>query len=144
MYLIPIDIEFLIHARDSHDSEFHHVLDLRDGSIHIVAEFDTLGDDLEWEEVEASPEIFVIIPPRESRDAFGDMEDFLQTLEEGEARRALARALRFPKPFRSFKETLYDFPEELEKWQSFSDARKREDALTWLTDNVRDWRLETP
>jgi hypothetical protein len=173
---IAIDLDDLALARNQFGSEFLHVLDLRNGRIHMVEEFggdltdcpetdndaawEDDGDDEEAEsdeeiddsddddpgfdpapspedvptarDVHMHPEVFLLIEPRESHIAFRDMEEFVDSLPEGEPRRALARSLRLPSPFRAFKDTLYDFPNERDEWFAFSEERQRQDAITWL------------
>jgi hypothetical protein len=191
---IQIDIDDLALARNQHNSEFLHVLDLRDGRIHMVEEFggdltdapvpDESGDegsgwvdpdededvagaggvleDCEEEEddddeeedlapppgpddvptsqdIRTYPDLFMLIETRESTTAFRDMEEFVESLAEGEPRRALCRALRLPRPFRAFKDTLYDFPNERDAWFSFSEERQRADAIEWLTARGIPW-----
>jgi len=191
---IPIDIDDLALARNQFGSEFLHVLDLRNGRIHMVEEFGAdltdkpppPADDEEWDEhedahpadqdpdaasdgtdddegdeeaddepdfepapspdvpptardVHTHPSIFLLIDPRESHIAFRDMEEFVNSLRDGEPRRALARSLRLPSPFRSFKDTLYDFPNERDKWFGFSEDRQRDDAIAWLEQNKVPW-----
>jgi hypothetical protein len=186
---IAIDIDDLALARNQHNSEFLHVLDLRNGRIHLVEEFGSdLGDepaledddDQDWpavdddepardldvaaddelddgddadddpeppsqddvptaRDIRTYPQLYLLIEPREEHTALHDMEEFVETLAEGEPRRALARALRLPRPFRSFKDTLYDFPDERDAWFSFSEERQRADALEWLSRNGVNW-----
>jgi len=67
------------------------------------------------------------------------MEDYVDGLPESEARRALARALRLPKPFRAFKDTLFDFPGEREAWFAFQTQHQREAAIRFLEENEVPW-----
>ena len=78
---------------------------------------------------------YLAIEPIPSHEAFGFMEDFVEELPNGEAARALERALRLPKPFRSFQATLEDFPPIQEKWFKFHHARILEVAAEWLEDH---------
>ncbi|MEK7949627.1 UPF0158 family protein [Luteolibacter soli] len=84
-------------------------------------------------------EIFLYIEPHSSRDGFRVMEDYVAGLPAGEAGRALARVLRLPKPFRSFKDTLFDFPEEREAWLAFQGQRQRQAAIRILEANQVPW-----
>lgn len=182
---ISIDIDDLALARNQHNSEFLHVLDLRTGRIHMVEEFGgdltddpdpEEDDDEDWVdgdptagtaddpaadddddddpplppppspddvptalEIANYPDLFILIEPRETHVAFRDMEEFVDTLQEGEPRRALARALRLPRPFRSFKDSLYDFPNERDAWFAFSEDRQRADAIEWLEERKIEW-----
>ena len=70
------------------------------------------------------------------------MEDFVDELPEGEGCRALDRALRLPRPFRSFKDTLLDFPDLRERWFKFHHGRMLERAQAWLDATLPGARLE--
>jgi hypothetical protein len=136
---IPVDLEILGNALDDGGGLAEHrwYLDLRNGELLVVSEFGDLPD--EYGEIEKQPEVFLLIEPRSSREGFRVMEDYVGELPEGEVRRALTRALRLPKPFRSFKDTLFDFPEEREAWFAFQKRRQREAAIEFLKAHEVPW-----
>ena len=130
---IPIDLMELGEALEDHTVTWY--LDLRKGDVI------PLSDDPECNEegLESNTEVFLPIPPRASREGFAMMENFVEAMPEGEASRSLARALRLPRPFRSFKDTLFDFPEERDSWFKFRSARLREAAIEFLAANEVPW-----
>jgi hypothetical protein len=136
---IPVNLEELGNALDDGGGLAEHrwYLDLRNGNILLVSEFGDFPE--EYDDVQEQPEVFLYIEPRSSREGFQTMEDYVDGLPEGEARRALDRALRLPKPFRSFKDTLFDFPAERETWFSFQNQRQREAAIRFLEENQVPW-----
>lgn len=129
----------LVEALTSGMSEASWLLDLESGEVVFAGQEDGSEEpeDEEWED----PARFLVIEPMDSHHGFGLMEAFAEQLPEGEARRALARALRLPKPFRSFKDTLADFPDERERWFKFHQDRMLEYAQDWLDDNLPGARL---
>jgi len=114
------------------------LLDLESGQV-IVAGLDGMDEETDGEPDEEAwedPNLFMPIRPMESHESFQIMEDFVDELPEGEGCRALARALRLPRPFRSFKDTLADFPDFRERWFKFHHGRMLEAAQEWLLENV--------
>lgn len=140
---IPIDLELLGNALNDGGGSADHqwYLDLRNGELLIVSEYSDVPD--EYEEAQKQPEVFLFVEPRSSREGFQVMEDYVEGLPEGEARRALERALRKPKPFRCFKDTLFDFPGEREAWFEFQNQRLREAAIEFLEARKVSW-VEAP
>lgn len=67
-------------------------------------------------------------------DGFRIMEEFVATLEEGEASRSLTRALRMRKPFRCFKDALLDFGDVRDQWFAFHNSWVEELARKFLKD----------
>jgi hypothetical protein len=72
------------------------------------------------------------IEPIGSREAYGDMEDFVERVRDPRARELLTRAIEGRGAFRRFKDTLLEFPELREAWFAFHDARMERRALEWL------------
>jgi hypothetical protein len=129
---IPVHLDELGNALDDGGGFAEHrwYLDLRNGQLIPVSEYADLPE--EYADIGEQPEAFLYIQPRSSREGFEVMETYVDTLPEGEARRALVRALRLPKPFRSFKDTLLDFPEEREAWFAFQTQHQRKVAIEFL------------
>ena len=137
---LTIDAGDLTMALQSHMDEASWLLDLESGEVVFAGPEDTgEAEEEDWED----PDRFLAIDPMESSEAFQIMEDFVDDLPEGEGCRALARALRLPRPFRCFKDTLLDFPSLREQWFKFHDGRMREYAQAWLEDNLPGARLSS-
>ena len=75
---------------------------------------------------------FVEIPTADSREGYRDMEDFVETVEDDRVAKLLQFALDGPRPFRRFKDALYSYPTEQQRWYSFKAARLRERVVEWL------------
>ena len=144
MNKIPVNLAELGNALDDGGglAEHHWYLDLRNGQLVRVSEFSDLPE--EYEDIGEQPEVFLYIEPRSSREGFAVMEEFVESLPESEASRALARALRLPKPFRSSKDTLFDLPEEREAWFAFLNQRQREAAIEFHKENEVPWTEAPP
>ena len=76
----------------------------------------------------------LIVEPIGSREAYGDMEDFVDRVGDSRARDLLGRAIEGRGAFRRFKDTLLEFPELRQAWFAFHDARIQRRALQWLVD----------
>ena len=139
MKAIPVDLEELGSVLyGGINAELEWYLDLRTGELLPISA-DFLAEMPQYKNVAKNPETFLPIGPLSSKEGFLVMEDFVDTLPEGEARRSLERALRLPKPFRSFKDTLMDFPEVRAAWFDFEHKRHRETAGAFLEENKIEW-----
>jgi predicted nucleotidyltransferase len=74
----------------------------------------------------------ICVEPIGSREAYGDMEDFVGGVRDSRARDLLSRAIEGRGAFRRFKDTLLEFPELRDAWFAFHDARMQRRALEWL------------
>ena len=133
---LRIDTDELIMALDDNSGMAECYLDRETGEVLRVSGA-LLGDEDEEfsARIEADPERYVFIDPIPSSAGFETMSDFVETVTDVEARRALERALAGRKPFRAFKDALLDYPAERENWFRFKDAACRKHAVTWLEDN---------
>ncbi|MGH2763789.1 MAG: UPF0158 family protein [Thermoleophilaceae bacterium] len=74
----------------------------------------------------------VCVEPVGSREAYGDMEDFVKRVRDARARDLLSRAIEGRGAFRRFKDALLELPELRQAWFAFHDARMQRRALDWL------------
>jgi hypothetical protein len=130
---LRIDARELAEALESHLDEGAWLLDLETGEVVFAgAEDEDLAEDENW----GDSDRFMAIPAMDPSDGFQIMEDFVDGLPEGEGCRALARALRLPRPFRCFKDTLQDFPTLRQRWFQFHDERVLKYAGEWTEDHL--------
>ena len=80
------------------------------------------------------PDRYIAVPRAESRDGYGDMEEFIETVQAESLQDRLWRAIDGRGAFRSFKNVLEDYPREQERWFAFRDARARQRVLDWLAE----------
>jgi hypothetical protein len=130
----------LTEALESHLDDATWLLDLESGAVILAGVDDDDLEELQEEDWE-DPDRFLPILAMDSHESFEIMADYVEELPEGEGCRALARALRLPKPFRSFKDTLHDFPDLRERWFKYHDARMLQYAQEWLEENLPGARL---
>jgi predicted nucleotidyltransferase len=72
------------------------------------------------------------IDPISSREAYGDMEDFIGQVRDPRTRDLLERAIAGRGAFRRFKDALYELPDLRQAWFTFHDVRMRRRAVEWL------------
>jgi hypothetical protein len=75
---------------------------------------------------------YIRIPFIESNEAYGDMEEFILTLEDERLQERLRDATRGRGAFRRFRDVLLSDPRERERWFQFRDARMHQRVLDWL------------
>jgi hypothetical protein len=75
---------------------------------------------------------FIQLPEADSREAYEDMEAFIETVTSPRLQDRLRTAIQGRGAFRRFKDVLIDLPAERERWFAFKNARVRERVLAWL------------
>lgn len=73
------------------------------------------------------------IEPLPSRVSFRIMEDFANSLPEGQEKEKLLMSLRYRKPFSSFKQTLV-YTSQRENWFAFKEKQMQEIIEEWMSD----------
>lgn len=73
------------------------------------------------------------IEPLPSRVLFCIMEDFANSLPEGQEKEKLLMSLRYRKPFSSFKQTLV-YTSQRENWFAFKEKQMQEIIEEWMSD----------
>jgi hypothetical protein len=86
------------------------------------------------EEEHPSDRGLIPIEPIPSREAYGDMQDFIGQVRDPRVRDLLERAIAGRGAFRRFKDTLQEHPELRQGWFAFHDARMERRAIEWLAD----------
>ena len=125
-----LDLDMIAMAmQDDGSLGTNYLLDTETGEV-IMYGFDSDTDD----EIDIDDEKYVGIDRIESYESYQHMEDFTVELPEGEARRQLEQALIRSKPFRHFKDALYDFPEVQKDWYKFKDDAMARIIVRWLVD----------
>lgn len=139
---LSVDAGDLIEALQGSPDEGAWLVDLESGEVILAAPEEVTGvpEDEDWED----PDRFLPIQPMSSREAFQVMADFVAGLPADEAGRALDRALRMHHPFRSFKDTLLDFPALEDPWHRFHEGRMLDYAQEWMDENLPEAALEVP
>ena len=135
MLKVSVSLDELCDAYEMNSDETTHYLDVTTGEILMRMDPVLTGykdDDLE-EELE-DEERYLELPTIASRDAYGLMVEFVETVTSTELQDRLNTALHGRKPFRTFKDALFDFPEERETWFRFEREVHQQEILKWLED----------
>jgi len=134
---LKIDLGWLANALEDHSNTWY--LDLRSGEVILDNPDADFDDETGGMEMNEHPEIFLHIDPLPSHEGYALMEEYTDGLPEGRAKSALTRALSQLKPFRRFKDALFDLPEERESWFKFYHARLGAAAIEFLKVNSVPW-----
>lgn len=125
--LSQVELDELASALEDHSLNGAWFLHPDTGEVEYVPEFSDDERDLDGEDL-------VRVDSLDSRESYGDMEDFIARVGDPRARELLERAVAGRGAFRRFKDTLFEFPELREAWFKFHDARMRRRAVRWLAD----------
>lgn len=128
-----VDLRSLAEALEDHSPETVWWFDPRtcETEPHL-ADPDLVG--LDQDEEHPLDRGLIRIEPIPSREAYQDMEDFIDRVRDPRARDLLERAIAGRGAFRRFKDTLLDFQELRAVWFAFHDARMERRAIEWLAD----------
>ncbi|GMA62925.1 UPF0158 family protein [Alicyclobacillus fastidiosus] len=135
MIRVPADLNELCDAFAVNNEEIEHYLDIETGK--VIMWMDPIATGIRDEELDDElengfGERYFHLPKIESREAYQLMVEFTEALTFSSLRDRLEAALSGRKPFRAFKDVLYDFPEEREQWFTFERNAHRRQVLQWL------------
>ncbi|WP_181149752.1 UPF0158 family protein [Arthrobacter sp. MYb227] len=126
--LEDLDLDMIAMAmQDDGSMGTSYLLDTETGEV-LMYGMDPDSDD----EIDLEDEKYLSIEPIQSYESYQHMEDFVGTLPEANARQRLEQALIRSKPFRHFKDALYDFPELQKDWYTFKDEAMAKVIVRWL------------
>jgi hypothetical protein len=79
-----------------------------------------------------------MIPKQSSHEGYHEMQEYIQTLEEGHLSELLEVAIQGSGAFRRFKNVLYNYSEAQDNWFKFCDVREQQRILDWLaSENIQ-------
>jgi hypothetical protein len=132
---LKVNLDELCSAMDDSSYEHDYYLDLETGEILFISDYmDNEENDNLKDRIDEGTEHYEQIPKAESHEGYGDMEDFIATVEDEHLAELLEVAINGKGAFRRFKDVLARYPEERERWFRFKDERMEERALEWLDD----------
>jgi hypothetical protein len=148
MNKLKVDLPGLMAAFEDASWETSYYLDLETGEVIMLTD-EELGyvDEPpnwplpEWQQEAAKraeeiwcdgEERYLRVPDADSREGYGDMEDFITTVENEHLRELLWVAVQGRGAFRRFKDVLHGYPRERERWFDFGDTQVRRRVLDWL------------
>ena len=139
MKKVKISLSDLINVFASASQEERQYLDTETGEIIRIFN-EALGgiDDIKLEEkIEAGFNVrYFAIPGQDSHEGYRDMADFTRTMKDKNFQEKLEIALDGSGAFRRFKNVLYNYPQERERWFAFKNERIKERVLEWLHANA--------
>ncbi|MHB1488574.1 MAG: UPF0158 family protein [Acidimicrobiales bacterium] len=129
---LPVDLEELADVLEGDPAHGGGRIDLRTGEVWSQAAMDYAREEDEQDPDDEDPDRWLAVWCEGSRDAYRDLEDFIDALDDEDLAERLAIAISGRGAFRRFKDVLVGWPGELEAWYAFSDERQRGRARAWL------------
>lgn len=129
-----VDLGELRHALEDHSGDTSWWLDPETGDLHVHGDGMWDGEDVDTDY--EPPHDFRRIEPIDSRESYGDLENFTARVRDPRARDLLERAIAGRGAFRRFKDVLSEFPDLRAAWFKFHDVRVERRAIEWLRDEA--------
>jgi hypothetical protein len=145
---IQILLEDLINAVADHCSFSYYYLDRETGEIIFQSERRHPNDADDAPELdtqypgEDTAGRFIPVEPMESRRGHELMKLFIATLDDG-IQSVLSRAISKQKPFRNFKDVIYDYPDIQENWHAYYAKEIKTIVEEWLQYNHINYEFVT-
>ena len=128
-----LDLNALSHALEDSDPDREHFLDLESGSLWTFVFSEATDETREtYETARSAPERWYRIPSRTPQQTFEEIEDFVESLPEGDVQGALFVALERRGAFRNFREALMEHQEIRQQWISLSRSKSRDRLASFL------------
>jgi hypothetical protein len=137
MKKLPVDLGELQLALEDYDGGLGlhtHWFDKQTGNVIFSTEDLEEQDELREQIEEDAEDRFVQIEPIASHNGFRIMQNFVETMGLSRLREKLEWCLDGPKPFRRFKDALYENKAVQEKWYKFHDEASARFAIEWLAE----------
>ena len=134
---LNIEFEELVEAYE--DSSVDHVYHIDIKNNEITYYNDAIGEpEIVKEKLDkcSDDDRYLYIPPRLPQDKFSIMETFVYAvIKDVDIAEKFHNALERKKPFRNFKDLLYDYPELREKWFKYKYSTIKNETINWLCEN---------
>ena len=115
-----LDLTALSQALDDHDPDREHYLDLGAGSLWTFV-FSEATDEARARHGEVNAGLgaeWIRIPSMTLQEAYEEIEDFVDSLPEGEVQDGLYRALERKGALRNFREAILRLSDERQRWSA--------------------------
>jgi hypothetical protein len=124
MNVSNLDIDAVTRALDDHDPDREHFLALEEGSVWTFVFSEATDETRDSREAILAElgQTHLRIPSQTPQEAFEEIEDFVEGMEDPKIQDELFLALEKRGAFRNFREALLRHPEEHRRWR----ARRRE------------------
>jgi hypothetical protein len=131
---LAIDFEELVEAFEESDVMHHFFIDTKNTKIIYINE--DLDEDAAEQLEKMEDDRYVMIPPRFPEDDFLIMELFVyEKIQDGTIAEKFNQALERKKPFRNFKDLLFDYPSLREQWFDYHHEHLKNETINWLCNN---------
>jgi len=132
---LPVNLEDLSGVLEGDPMNGEGRVDLRDGQVWSGPAIEYAAESGEEDEDEsADTDRWLWVPNLGSRSGYRDMVEFIDTVGDPGRADRLAIAIEGRGAFRRFKDVLYRWPGELDRYHVFSDERHRGRARSWLAE----------
>src|SRR5580700_6758160 len=141
---IEVDVDDLIIAFQSQNFDSVWFLDLETGAVRLCYDGMLDGEDVEEDfDIDAylDPDRHRVIRGISSSISYGFMEDFIEDLPQGRVKEQLSDAISRSKPFRRFKDALFELGEVRETWFRFEEECYARYSQEWLDDESIEAKL---
>ncbi|MDP1793538.1 MAG: UPF0158 family protein [Acidimicrobiales bacterium] len=132
---VPVDLDSLADVLGEGLGEDPGVIDLESGEVWPAFAVEYASD---TDDASAPPEpdgVRVLeVAPQGSGGSYRDMRDFIRSVDDPRLADRLSRATDGKGAFRRFRDALDRSPDEMSRWQAFSDDRRLGRARAWLAE----------
>lgn len=130
--LLPVDLDELAGILEGEPDYRRGRVNLETGEVLHPAAIEYMEEVGELDPEDDDPATWLFVENQGSHEGYGDMEDFIGTIDDDHRAELLSVAIQGRGAFGRFKETLARWPGELERWFVFSEDRQRGRARAWL------------
>ena len=127
MNVSDLDLTALSQALDDSDPDREHYLDLASGSLWTFV-FSDSTDETRRRLAGIRADLGVghcAIPSVTTQEAYEEIEDFIEGVEDAEVQEGLFQALESRGSFRNFREAILRYPEDRQRWSVHRRERSR-------------------
>ncbi len=136
MRKLKVNIDSLIDAMEITHEDIVHYLDTETGEVVDFLGVDENGNRLDPEQDDPYlyDDRYIRLESIESYESYKFMEKFISTVKDSHLQELLEVAITGRGVFRRFKDVLFGYPEERQRWFAF----KREMIRQWIIDWLKD------
>jgi hypothetical protein len=113
-------------------SGVEHYFDKKDEQVTCITGISSDEESKLLKRIKRQPDRYIPIPQEDPKEAYHDMFDFIETLDDKNLKEKLHIAITGPGAFRRFKDVLLDYLDEREAWFSFKKDRTKTRACKWF------------
>ncbi|MFH1101882.1 MAG: UPF0158 family protein [Methanobacteriota archaeon] len=128
---LNIDFQELVDAIEESDVMQHYFIDTQNNELIYINE--AIDDDYEKRLDEMEDDRYLMVPARLPQDNFLIMELFVyEKIQDTKIAEKFHQVLERKKPFRNFKDLLFDYPDLREQWFTYHREHLKNETINWL------------